>query len=69
MAKLYAADPITIWIKTPRDVAKQRIYTDDIRDARNEDFALGASFDHIFEPKGVKEEDVAAFTALLKDFE
>lgn len=66
MAELYGIEPITIWIKVPKDVAKQRVYNDDIRDSRNEDFAISTNFDYIFEPIGSISEDIETFAQLLK---
>ncbi|HSH18099.1 MAG TPA: hypothetical protein VK978_01825 [Candidatus Saccharimonadales bacterium] len=66
MAKLYIAEPITFWIKVPKELAKQRVYGDDIRDSRSEDIAISTNFDQVFEPVGNLEKDIALFVDLLR---
>ena len=69
MAKLYGVEPVTVWIKVPKEVARQRIYNDDIRDSRSEDFAISTNFDYVFEPMGNVDEDVDSFVKLLQSLE
>jgi guanylate kinase len=67
MAKLYGPEPVTIWIRVPKEVAKSRIYNDDIRDSRNEDVVISTNFDYVLEPVGEIDTDVTRFVGLIRD--
>lgn len=65
MKRRYDPAAITIWIDTPKNVARDRVATDSLRSGREEDESVKSAFDHIFQPSGDLEQDRQAFIELL----
>jgi guanylate kinase len=64
MFSVYGLQP-TVWLDTPAAIARQRIQSDDIRSARQENEVLKDTFDFIFTPVGDIRQDCTAFTSLV----
>lgn len=67
MARLYGVPPLTIWVDTPTQVARERIAHDVERSGRNEDANARSGFVRIFLPQGNLERDKTAFIELIEE--
>ena len=63
----YGVDPVTIWLDTDQNTARDRAKFDSDRAAREESMAIRDKFDYIFKPKGNIDLDSGAFVQLVSE--
>lgn len=66
MTQIYEVEPVTIWIDTPKDIARARVFNDSTRGFRAEDETVKTQFGILFTPTNDLDEDSTKFIALVQ---